>query len=133
MTVRRTIKQRSVTRRRRPTMRRKRGGSLLSWIKNKAAPWVSKATSSASKWVENKAVPFIRKQHLISKAIGPTVGFLSGNPMAGMAAGAVGTYYGNKYGFGKRRGKKVIKYRKKRACNTYCRRKGRGLGKTGRC
>ena len=119
MPVRRTRKPRQVIRRR-TTMRRKRGGSLFSWIKNKAVPWVSKA----SKWVDKTAIPWVRKQHLISKAIGPTVGFLSGNPMAGMAAGAVGTYYGNKYGFGKRRGSKVIRYR---------RRKGRGLGKTGCC
>ena len=112
-------------------MRRKRGGSLFSWIKNKAVPWISREAKTVSKdfkkaddWIEHKAVPFVRKQHLLSKAIGPTVGFLSGNPMAGMAAGAVGTYYGNKYGFGKRRGAKKIKYR---------RRKGRGLGKTGCC
>ena len=98
---RRTRKSRTVTRSRRTTKtRRKRGGSLWSWISKKAIPWV-------------------RKQHLISKAIGPAVG-LVGGPLAGMAAGAVGNVLGNKYGFGKRRGRKKIKYRR-----------GRGLNHTG--
>jgi len=111
MPTRRTRRSRKVVRRRRP-MRRKRGGSLFSWIKKKAIPWVTK-----------KAIPFIRKQHLISKAIGPVAGMLTGNPMAGMAAGTVGSYYGNKYGFGKknRRGAKRIKYKRKKKCSKYCR------------
>lgn len=82
----------SVVRRR---TRRKRGGSLWSWITKKAVPWV-------------------RKQHLISRAIGPIVGAVA-SPAAGAAAGVVGNYLGQKYGFGKRRrGAKRIKYRRRR-------------------
>jgi len=109
----RRTRTRKIVRRRSKYTRSKRGGSLFSWIKKKAIPWVTK-----------KAVPWIRKQHLISKAIGPAAGFLTGNPMAGMAAGAIGNYYGQKYGFGKnRRGAKKIKYKRKRRCVRKCRRR----------
>mgnify|MGYP000956827214 CR=1 FL=1 len=93
--TRRTRKTRAVVRRRRPTAGRKRGGSLWSWIKKKAIPW-------------------IRKKHLLSKAIGPVVGFATGNPLAGAAAGVAASHFGNKYGFGKRRGMKRVKYRRRR-------------------
>ena len=83
MPTRKTRNTRSVVRRRRrPVARRKRGGSICSWIKKKAIPWV-------------------RRQHLLSRAIGPVAG-LVGGPMAGMAAGAVGTALGKTYGFGRR-------------------------------
>ena len=54
MPVRRTRKTRAVIKRRtigrrRPTMRRKRGGSLFSWIKNKAVPWISREAKTVSK------------------------------------------------------------------------------------
>ena len=92
------------TRKLRNTIRRKRGGSLWSWIKKKAVPWIKK-----------KAVPWIRKKHLLSKAIGPMAGLIGG-PMAGTVAGVAGNYLGQKYGFGKRRrrGAKRITYRRRR-------------------
>jgi hypothetical protein len=106
--------------------RRVRGGSLFSWIKNKAIPWVGKTS-----------LPFLKKTKLISRGanLAGRMGF--NNPILS----TVGNFAG-KMGYGKvRLGRKKINYgmgttptggalrpagmgrRKKKACLKYCRRK----------
>jgi hypothetical protein len=108
--------------------RRVRGGSLFSWIKNKAVPWIGKT-----------ALPFLKKTKLISRgaSLAGKMGF--NNPLLGK----VGDFAG-KMGYGKPRiGQKKITYgmgttpaggalrpagmgrRKEKACVKYCRRKPR--------
>lgn len=92
----------TVAKSRRRSRRAVRGGSLLSWIKNKALPWVKK-----------KAVPWLKKHKVLSKA-GSFLGS-AGVPYAGDLGKVAGVL-----GYGKRRGAKKIKYMR-----------GRGLGATG--
>ncbi len=61
--------------------RQLRGGSIMSWIKNKALPWI-----------RNTAIPYVRKNQLVSKGLK-----LIPHPYAQTASKVAGTL-----GFGRR-------------------------------